>query len=92
MMLAQWTPRDVAWEFIDLLSRDDELMRAEFQAIINAEWPPGHPRVADDCFPGPDTDGRIVAPKGLVAPVSALREQRSRQHRRERSPPELPSH
>ena len=44
--------------FTDLISSDDDLVRAEFDALINASWPPPAPPAPShaDSPPGDHTD------------------------------------
>ena len=79
-------------QFIDLLCSDDELLRAEFDAIIAAQWPgtppelQGDERAADDCGGDParwDSDAdQAQLPNGpRHAGASSRRRQRSPPHR-----------
>jgi len=52
-------PRSTKEQFLDLLLADEELLRAEFEAIITAEWPgppPNRPRRR--VRGGPDPGGK----------------------------------
>jgi hypothetical protein len=76
-------------EFIDVVCADEELLRAEFDAIIEAAWsgaPPGEPAqeavAADEPRPPHGTPWFPTPRPGSTRPV-AVQEGRSRQ----RSPP-----
>ena len=75
-------------QFLDLLLADEDLLRAEFDAIIAAEWPgpptdrPGRGMRADR-DPGETRPGRVRA----AAPPGRPRHPRTRGRPRQRSPP-----
>lgn len=82
---SEWTVDD---RFFDLICDDPDLLDAEFEAIVAAEWPvpPPRHRCGGDVEPpgdGPDRrgtvgiDGRPARPPGLIRQSSV----------RQRSPP-----
>jgi len=77
--------RNAAEQFLDLLLADDDLLQAEFDAIIAAEWP-GPPNLPRRCVRGGPDRGRrrrhrATATKGPGAgrrsPVDGSARQRS---------------
>ena len=76
-------------QFVDLLCADDELLRAEFDAIVAAEWPgatpaePGGEPADDDCA-GEPTRWDSYADQALLPNQHAG----ARRPRRQRSPPD----
>jgi hypothetical protein len=77
---------DMVEEFLELLLADEELLRAEFEAIIADEWPgpppsPPHRRVCGP--PGHRAWRRHLAPTRVLRPERVAQETSPRQ----RSPP-----
>jgi len=75
--------------FLDLVCADEQLLRAEFDAIIAEEWPttppPADPRAAE---PEGGSQRRKRLPLGCApAPTGRTRHPRVRRSRRQRSPP-----
>lgn len=75
--------------FVELMCADEELLAAEFEAIIAAGWPE-QPRVppphrCEPTEPGRRPDGRVVSEAVRVA--SRSWRMPSREPERERSPP-----
>ena len=75
--------------FVELMCADEELLAAEFEAIVAAGWPEQPrvppPRRGEPTEPGKDPDGRVVSEAVRVA--SRSWRMPSRQPERERSPP-----
>lgn len=75
-------PTQIQDEFLAVVLADEDLLRAEFDAIISEAWPPPtesrRPLPAGGPTPGPrpttppDTDGRDV-PSSAIAPLTAAR-------------------
>jgi len=77
-------------EFVELICNDDELVRAEFDAIVAASWdtapPAGRPPAVP--FPASRPPGWPVPSARDLAPVPPGRSQRlARRWNRQRSPP-----
>jgi hypothetical protein len=75
-------------DFVELICADDDLVRAEFAAIVAAEWGSPPPRRPIRPTPGHGprrpgrrtaVDGRALLPRRTRRPASG--------HRRQRSPP-----
>ena len=87
--------RTVEEEFVDLVCSDADLLAAEFDAIIAAEWPeppgdrPG--RGAAGGHPGNGAPPRHAA-EAVRGPVPRPRRPGISQWRRQRSPPLHPTH
>jgi len=80
---------DVQDRFLALVCRDEELLRAEFNAIIAAEWPGPPPDLPDRRVCGePDPDGK----RRYRATATRVPGPRRRSHvdvsARQRSPPD----
>ena len=74
-------------DFVDLVLADEDLLRAEFEAIIAAAWqePPRPRRPAP---PGPDDQpvpGAVAGPLYRTPPAASVPSRR--RHCRQRSPP-----
>jgi hypothetical protein len=74
-------------EFLDLICADEELLRAEFDAIVAAGWPtePRATRATGRRLGGLPAGGRGVASIGIQAQERDAPEVRARS--RQRSPP-----
>jgi len=75
--------RDVDEELVELVCADDELLAAEFEAIIAANWPPSQ---------APSREGATADATDDIPPTPAstrrpARWMPSRSTRRQRSPP-----
>jgi hypothetical protein len=75
--------RDVDEELVELVCADDELLAAEFEAIIAANWPPSDT---------PSSEGATADATDDISPTPAstrrpARWMPSRSTRRQRSPP-----
>jgi len=80
--------RSTEQQFLDLLLADEELLRAEFDAIIAAEWPgppPNLPHRRVGGEPGPREERRHPAPATAARGVG--RRSRGEGSARQRSPP-----
>jgi hypothetical protein len=86
--LAPGSEQQVASEFVDLLCRDEQFLRAEFDAIVAAEWPRIPPvRPGAECWGAPVRHDRRRArsPVGQVRLVAHI--VRAIRRARQRSPP-----
>jgi hypothetical protein len=78
-------------EFLELVYADEQLLRAEFDAIVAREWPTGHPP-ARPTAASPGTDPRPrrhLGPRGMRATRREPRHPGAARSRRQRSPPRL---
>jgi hypothetical protein len=76
-------------EFLDLVCRDENLLRAEFDAIIAAEWPGEPPGLVPRTPWRPPRGARRPVGSRVARPAARIwrRPERLRPGRRERSPP-----
>ena len=79
--------RSTEEQFLDLLLADEELLRAEFDAIIAAEWPGPPPDLADGRVCGEPDPGATRRHRATATRVSAPRRPRVDASARQRSPP-----
>lgn len=80
--------RDVEEEFLRLVCADEELLRAEFDAIIAREWPARRPPVRPAAPRGSDPDPRAhQEARGGQAARGEPRHPGGEHWRRQRSPP-----
>ena len=80
---------EVEQAFLDLVCADEQLLRAEFDAIIAREWPTRRPPVRRSwVWPGTDPDPRRrLARRGWRPFLGHARPPGARRWRRQRSPP-----
>ncbi len=84
--------RDLDQLLVDLICADEDLVRAEFEAIVAAEWPstpPTDPAGAAPAKPAPRRDRRRRSRSAAV--VGRPRHPGIGEWRRERSPPPGPN-
>jgi hypothetical protein len=82
-------------EFLELVCADEQLLRAEFDAIIAAQWPGSEPGPPDDRGPAPvgrGPGGRSDGPsrpggRERIRPDSRPRHPGADEWARQRSPP-----
>jgi hypothetical protein len=80
--------RSAEEQFLDLLLADDELLRAEFDAIIAAEWPGPPPDLADGRVCGAPDPGASRRYRATATRVSGpTRRPHVDASARQRSPP-----
>jgi hypothetical protein len=75
--------RDVDEELVELVCADDELLAAEFEAIIAANWPPSEAPLRE----GATADATDDIPPTPASTRRPARWMPSRSTRRQRSPP-----
>jgi hypothetical protein len=76
-------------DFVELICADDELVRAEFAAIVAAEWgsPPPRRPIRPTPGNGPRHPGRRTAVDGRALLLPRRTRRPASSHRRQRSPP-----
>ena len=80
--------RSAEEQFLDLLLADDELLRAEFDAIIAAEWPGSPPNLPHRRVLGePDPDGKRRPRATATKAPGPRRRPHVDKSARQRSPP-----
>ena len=84
-------PTSVAPEFVELICADPDLLKAEFEAIVAANFPTPPPGAR---LPHGESGAPLRGPAGLMRPVVDHRDAPDTPHRmstprRQRSPPPL---
>jgi hypothetical protein len=76
-------------QFLELLCADEDLIRAEFDAIVAAAWPGTPPELPGDKPPAGDSGGCPAASARTAEPRLPSRRQHAStsRRRRQRSPP-----